>query len=122
MSTPLAAAIREAGDGYRREFQYSARESPAFLDRTLGPTGDDAVLVRGVVDSIVPVENGIEIVDFKTDAITAASVPQRVERYRPQMELYGRAMSRIWRQPVWKCWLVFLSAHEVVEVSDLTLS
>lgn len=110
ISTPLAEAIRGVGDRYRREFSFIATEPLSYVDRSIGPPPDDRVLVRGIVDGILPVEAGIEIVDFKTDVIQAEEVAERAERYRPQMTAYARAMSQIWRQPVAACWLVFLSA------------
>ena len=119
--TPLAGAIRRAGNAYRREFQYIATEPPEYFDRSIGSGSTDDVLVRGIVDGILPVADGIEIVDFKTDALRPEDVPARRERYRPQMELYARAMSRIWRRPVRACWLVFLGVKELVELRDLTL-
>ncbi|UCC32406.1 MAG: UvrD-helicase domain-containing protein [Phycisphaerales bacterium] len=111
VSTPLGAAIREAGDGYRREFPYIAAERLAYFDRSVGLPPDDHVLVRGIVDGILPVAGGIDIVDFKTDALAPEEVAARAERYRPQANLYARAMSRLWRQPVRACRLVFLTAR-----------
>ena len=119
VSTPLAAKIRDAGGAYRREFQYIATESPSYFDPSIGPAPGDKVLVRGIVDGILPAVDGIEIVDFKTDAIDPDEVPERVDRYRPQMETYSRAMSRTWRRPVRACWLVFLTARRVVELHDI---
>ena len=107
-STPLAEAIRSAGDTYHREFPYIAVESVSFFDRSIEGPPEDKILVRGIVDGILPVGDEIDIVDFKTDAIPPEAVAERSERYRPQMELYARAMSRLWRRPVRTCYLVFL--------------
>jgi ATP-dependent helicase/nuclease subunit A len=115
-TTPLAAAIRKAGRAYRREFTYIATEPASYFDPTLSPARGDKVLVRGVVDGILPTAGGIEVIDFKTDVIEPGEVPERVERYRPQMALYARAMARIWRRPVGTCRLVFLAAREVVSL------
>jgi ATP-dependent helicase/nuclease subunit A len=119
VSTPLAAKIRAAGDAYRREFQYIATESPSYFDPSIGATPADEVLVRGIVDGILPADDGIEIVDFKTDAVSPAEVPERLERYRAQMAAYACAMSRIWRRPVRSCRLVFLTARKVVELQGV---
>ena len=116
LSTPLAETIRTAGRAYRREFMYLATEPLGILDGSIdAPTGD-AVLVRGVVDGIVLHGDGLDILDFKTDAIDPADVSARCERYRPQVALYARAMARIWRRPVKACWLVFLGARKIAAV------
>jgi ATP-dependent helicase/nuclease subunit A len=119
VSTPLAEAIREAGALYRREFTYIAAESLDLFDRSVDAPPDDYVLVRGIVDGILPVADGIEIVDFKTDAVQAREVTQRAQRYRPQMTLYARAMARLWRRPVRACWLVFLTPRHLVRWDDV---
>ncbi|MCH7703879.1 MAG: UvrD-helicase domain-containing protein, partial [Planctomycetes bacterium] len=120
VGTPLASAIRSAGDAYRREFQYVASESPGYFDSSIGNLPDDTVLVRGIVDGILAVGESIEIIDFKTDAVAADSVDARTERYRPQMMLYARAMRRIWRRPVAAVHLVFMTPRMVVTMTELT--
>ena len=120
VGTPLASAIRSAGDSYRREFQYVASESPGYFDSSIGNLADDSVLVRGIVDGILAIGESIEIIDFKTDAVAADSVDARTERYRPQMMLYARAMRRIWRRPVAAVHLVFMTPRMVVTMTDLT--
>ncbi len=122
VSTPLAAAIREAGEAYRREFLFIAAEPLTCFDRSVDASPNDYVLVRGIVDGILPVADGIDIVDFKTDAIRPKEVATRAQRYRPQMEMYARAMSRIWRRPVRSCRLVFLGTETLVEWNDLVSS
>ena len=120
VKTPLAETIRLAGGGYRREFRYVTTESVADFDRSVSASDDDRVLVRGMVDGIIVGDESLEIVDFKTDAIEASEVPQRCERYQPQMQMYSRAMARIWRRPVAVCWLVFLTPRQVVPCRGLT--
>lgn len=120
VSTPLADAIRQAGDAYRREFQFVTTEPTSFFDPSVGPAGDDRVLVRGIVDGIVPVGDGIEIVDFKSDAVSSDDAADRARRYYPQMQLYARAVWRIWKKPVSLCRLVFLNARQVIDLADMS--
>ncbi|MCH8241334.1 MAG: UvrD-helicase domain-containing protein [Planctomycetes bacterium] len=121
VATPLGRAIGEAGEKYRREFAYIATEPTDLFDTTVNPAPGDDVLVRGMVDGILPHPDGerIDIIDFKTDAIGPDELEARVRHYRPQMELYARAMSRLWRKPVDTCRLVFLSARRIAELKDL---
>ncbi len=117
VETPLADAIRAAGSAYQREFSYVTAEPPEYFDPSLQAPEGDFVLVRGVVDAILPVADGVEVIDFKTDAITKDDVAARVERYRSQVMLYDRAVSRIWHQPVTARRLVFLTPHVIAEVT-----
>lgn len=118
VQTPLAAAIRTAGSSFRREFPFMTREAPNWFDPTAGLALDeeDFVLVRGVVDGILPVGNAVEIIDYKTDRVSPAMLPMRVDEYRPQMAAYCRAVERLWKKPVVRQWLVLLTAQQVVEL------
>jgi len=115
LGTPLAERIRRAGSQYRRELSYIAAESPTFFDPGVTSDTSDFALVRGIVDGILLDEEGAEVVDFKTDAVSAAGADERAKRYVPQMELYSRAMGRLFRHPVTSCRLVFLSAQRIVD-------
>jgi RecB family exonuclease len=117
VSTPLAEAIRAAGDGYHREFKFVGRERVDFFDRTIQPQQDDYVLVRGIVDGIIVSPQGIKIVDFKTDQVSGQEVHDQAEKYRPQVILYARAAGRMFRRPVLAADLVFLAPRLIVSIS-----
>jgi len=114
--TPLGRRIREAGNAYRREFLFISAEPAELFDPALQGDCDEKVLVRGIADGVLPGRDGLEIIDFKTDAVEADAVATRAESYRLQMRLYARAVARIWRRSVARCWLVFLAPRRVVEV------
>lgn len=116
LSTPLAEAIRRAADGYRREFQFVVPESPAWFDQTFQAVTEDFVLVRGIIDGILPTSDGLELVDYKTDAVKPHDALNRAEQYRPQMTMYARAVQRLFRRPVKTAWLVFLDARRMVSL------
>jgi len=118
VTTPLAEAIRRAGPAYRRELRFVTTEPLTFFDLTATAPEGDRVLVRGIVDGILPLGEGVEIVDFKTDAVSAAELTARCDFYRPQMALYSRAVERLWRRSVRRCWLVFLTARMVIELAQ----
>lgn len=115
VTTPLAAAIREAKAAFRRELQYVSAEPPSSFEDGIAAGREDFVLVRGVVDGILPVDGGLEVIDYKTDGIDASEVAQRAARYRPQVALYARAVSRLMDRPVTTCRLVFLTPRCIHE-------
>jgi ATP-dependent helicase/nuclease subunit A len=73
-------------------------------------------MIRGLIDGVLAESAGIEIVDYKTDDVSAAQLDDRVSLYRTQVELYVRAAGEMFRRPVTAAWLVFLSPRRVVEV------
>jgi ATP-dependent helicase/nuclease subunit A len=77
-------------------------------------TGDDFVIVQGIVDMIVPDGEGLAVIDFKTDHIRVSEAPVRAELYRGQMALYCRAAKAILRKPIHRVWLYFAAPGTLV--------
>jgi len=107
---PLGRQMRTAADSVRREvpFVYG-------LPADTAPSGD-RVLVRGIIDCYFGEPNGVVLLDYKTDAVAEADVPARAEHYRPQIDLYARALEAIWRVRISERVLVFLVPRQVVSV------
>jgi ATP-dependent helicase/nuclease subunit A len=74
------------------------------------------VVVQGVVDLAVVLPQEIWLVDFKTDAVKSDDLPDKTRFYEPQLKLYARALSEVYRRPVSEAWLYFLTAGKAVEV------
>ena len=51
-------------------------------------------LLEGAIDLIYRLDDRIWIADYKTDEVAAEDVQSRVDRYRPQAEMYVRAVER----------------------------
>jgi ATP-dependent helicase/nuclease subunit A len=80
-----------------REFKFSILEDAADYGENL--TGE-RVLLQGVVDCALVEEDGISIVDFKTDHATQENLDQIRDRYAMQIETYASALSRIFAKPI----------------------
>jgi ATP-dependent helicase/nuclease subunit A len=90
------------------EFTDSSHESRA--------TGDERIIVQGIIDMLIQTPNGLVVIDFKTDRITADRVPERTEFYRQQLDLYSRAASAILQTECVAKWLYFLTPRISKEV------
>ena len=62
------------------------------------PLDDEKVFLQGVIDCVFSEDDGLAILDFKTDRVTDLQVLQ--ERYQRQLELYAYAAQRIWQKPI----------------------
>ncbi|MFD1708030.1 helicase-exonuclease AddAB subunit AddA [Siminovitchia sediminis] len=84
---------------------------------------DESVIVQGIIDCIVMEEDGVLLLDYKTDAITGrfpggfdqAKVVLE-KRYRMQIELYEQAIERIWKKSVKEKVLYFFDGGHVLEL------
>lgn len=77
---------------------------------------DDQVLVHGVIDGYVELENEIILYDFKTDYLTHTTheIDDIIARYKGQLNLYAKALESSIQKPVSRKVLALLSIQENV--------
>lgn len=96
-----------------REFKFSLLEDGSNYDSALQ---GEQVLLQGVVDCGLIEDEGITIVDFKTDYVTHQTMAARAESYRPQVAAYSQALCRIYHKPVKQTLLYFFHTDTFVEL------
>jgi len=114
LSSELAEEIRHA-DRVLREYRFTilADNEGNPLDSNV----EDAVLLQGVVDCCFETEEGITVVDFKTDRIVSdLELSERSEHYRPQVETYAKALERIMEKRVIRRVLYFTACGKTVDL------
>ncbi len=75
------------------------REQPfVFIDKEI----DETQLIQGVIDLYLVDDEGITIVDYKTDRVKRgdAGAQELVKRYKVQLDYYGKALSQLTGLPV----------------------
>ena len=77
----------------------------------------DGVTLEGYIDLLYESDDGLVLVDWKTDAIDVRREPaEAVARYGEQISGYARVLEATLGRPVARAVLVFLSETEAVEV------
>ncbi len=110
-----------------RELEFTARFSPDDL-RALGVPvqvglgSDEFIVVQGIVDLAVILEDQLWILDFKTDQIDESGLKMKVDSYRPQVLAYGIALGRIYKRPATEIWLHFLALNRSAKVDRGTFA
>jgi len=79
------------------------------IGKKLAAEPEDELMLQGVVDCAFRTEEGLVIVDFKTDRIRPEEAPARAELYRPQLTAYSQALSRVLETPVAEMVLYFFA-------------
>ena len=95
-----------------REFKFALMEDAKEYFRE---ASEEQILLKGVVDCFVVEDDGITILDFKTDHVSG-NLAARIEYYRPQIETYAKALSRIYKLPIKRKLLYFFSADTAAEL------
>ena len=111
-TSDLGSRLR-TGKEVLREFKFSILEDAGDYGEGLE---NEKILLQGVVDCALVEEDSITIVDFKTDRISSDTLGKTVERYRPQVTAYQKAMARIYGKPVKETVLYFFHTGEAVSL------
>ncbi|MFC6323264.1 helicase-exonuclease AddAB subunit AddA [Companilactobacillus baiquanensis] len=78
---------------------------------------NDKILVHGIIDGVIELEDGIKIFDYKTDNVTSQNLTSKVKDYSGQLNLYAQAISTIKNKPILGKYLYFLKINEMVDLN-----
>ncbi len=100
---------------YFREYRFTVN-IPAFMadDSLTGEARDYPIILQGSVDLAIIEEDGIIIVDYKTDRVKTAE--ELKERYKKQLELYKYALEQTTEKTVKSCLIYSVYLSESLEV------
>ena len=97
LASPLAQRIRE-GRNLLREYRFALLVPASLYDKSMDHT--EEMMLQGVVDCCYETDEGLVIVDFKTDRIRPGEEAERTEVYRPQLEAYAHALEQVLEKKV----------------------
>ena len=111
-NSPFGKHIRDSKNVIR-EFKFSVLcDVEEFYSEAI----NEKILLQGVVDLALIEEDGITVLDFKTDYATEDSIHLLSEKYKPQICAYANALTRIYQKPLKAAKLYFFSVHRYVDV------
>lgn len=120
-STPVGQRMLQAEHVHREvPFSFALQENEFFEQKELK---DETILVQGVIDCLVEDEEGLVLIDYKTDTITGRfdngfEEAERVlrNRYKDQVALYGKAVEEIWKKELKEKYLYFFDGNQLVKM------
>lgn len=96
-----------------REFKFSVLDdAKKYYDHVSG----EKILLQGVVDCAIIEDDGIIVLDFKTDRVTEETLVPTVQKYKSQVCAYANALTRIYEKPVQSAMLYFFELNRFIEV------
>lgn len=105
--TPLGARMRQA------EERGALEKEVLFY----GLVEESEMMVIGVIDAFFEEEDGLVLVDYKTDRVPQDGLPLLEERYREQLTHYAGALARITGKPVKEVYIYSIhldGAHRMI--------
>ncbi len=103
----------QTAENVLREFKFSVLEDAS---RYYPDAQGEEILLQGVVDCALVEDDGITVIDFKTDRVTQQTIEQVADGYRSQILAYAGALERIYQLPVKSALLYFFSSDSFVQV------
>ncbi len=89
-----------------REYEFSVLTDAAELLEQ-GPAGE-RILLNGAIDLLLFEEDGLTVIDFKTDRVAPGGEGEKAGEHALQLALYARAAEDIFGLPVRERWVWFL--------------
>jgi ATP-dependent helicase/nuclease subunit A len=86
-------ARMQASVDCRREFHFAVNVPVSMVAEDAQNAEGEEVLVQGIADGVFFEDDGIVLLDYKTDRV--ASGQELVDRYRAQMRFYKKALEQI---------------------------
>lgn len=107
----ICGRILQAEQVYREyKFMYEIPAKELYED-TLS---EEKILVQGIADCVIAEEDGLTIVDYKTDKVERPEVLQK--RYASQLGLYRMAISEQFGKPIKRCVLYSVWLEQEIEI------
>lgn len=75
---------------------------------------EETILVQGIIDVYFEEEDGLVVLDYKTDKVRAAG--ELKEKYHAQLEYYAQALERLLRKPVKEKVIYSFTLQEEIQV------
>ena len=94
--TETGRKLVDAGE-VLREFKFSILDDASGYGPGLE---NERILLQGVVDCAIVEDDGITVIDFKTDFVTEQTVEQVAMRYKLQVNTYANAVGRIFEKKI----------------------
>lgn len=97
-------------------FSYGLKASDIYPDVD-GEIGEETILIQGVIDCLFEEDEGLVLLDYKTDSTKKASPEDLAEKYRLQVDLYSRAIEESWNRAIVKKYLYFFDGGVLIEMT-----
>ncbi len=114
-NSPLGERMM-AAERLNRECKFSLLV-PA--EELTGRGAGEEILLQGVIDCYFEEDGALVVVDFKTDHLRPGEETPRAMEYRPQVQVYARALRAISGRPVRQCLLYFFNTDVAIDVDTL---
>ncbi|RCX09891.1 DNA helicase/exodeoxyribonuclease V subunit A [Anaerobacterium chartisolvens] len=116
LNSPLGMRMRKSAQINREvpfNIEISCRQVYKELSEQL--CGDETILLQGVIDCWFEEDEGMVLLDYKTDYVPEGGIELIKERYRTQINYYTAALEKLTGREVKEKYIYLFSTGEVIE-------
>ncbi len=107
------AKSSDAGKGYReRQFIIGIPAYEVLMELDIPKDPEELLMIQGIIDMYFEEEDGLVLVDYKTDAVKNAD--ELVKRYKLQLDLYARALEQTTGKRVKEKWIYSFALEQEI--------
>lgn len=77
---------------------------------------NEIIVLQGIIDIVIETEDGVFVIDLKTDNVIGDKVKERAKKYKKQINIYGMAAEAILDKHLRKKWLYFFRPAESIRI------
>ncbi|NHN30941.1 helicase-exonuclease AddAB subunit AddA [Paenibacillus agricola] len=120
-TSSVGIRLLQASEVYREiPFSLGLSAKEAYSSKELSSMDEsETVLLQGMIDCLFVEENGLVLVDFKTDRLLddgEAAIEAIKERHKQQIDLYANAVEKIWKRPVTGKYIFLFDGAKLLEL------
>ncbi|AGY81715.1 helicase-exonuclease AddAB subunit AddA [Carnobacterium inhibens] len=118
-TTPLGKMILANSKVVHREEPFSLLLEAEKIFTDMNGDANDKILIHGIIDGYIELEDHIVLFDYKTDRVSAYGAQageKMLEKYKGQLNLYRSALESILDKKVTETYLCLLETGEIVSV------
>lgn len=120
LESPLGTRIMASGNVNREiPFQMELPCHELYDDMKDEIYWDETILLQGVIDCYFEEEDGIVLLDYKTDQVPEGGIDVIRERYRVQIDYYARALGLLTGKKVKGKFIYLFSAGDLLDLDDI---
>lgn len=113
------AASYDVGVGYReRQFIIGIPAYEVLTDLDIPKDPEELLMIQGIIDMYFEEEDGLVLVDYKTDAVKSAK--ELIDHYELQLDLYARALEQTTGKKVKEKWIYSFALEQEILLDSAT--
>lgn len=117
MDSELGKRIRKSKNVKREfRFQVKLKMNEVYKEFKESKFDSENLILQGAVDCFFEEENGIILLDYKTDFVKDGFEDEIVKRYSPQLKYYSMAISKITGKKVVEKYLYLFSLNKYIKI------